>query len=72
MEKEETKELTYKEAMAELEQIIARMESENCDIDHLSEYTTKAMTLLQFCKERLFKTNKEVEEALEKLRSLTE
>lgn len=66
----ETKELTYKEAMVELERIIAAMESDNCDIDRLSEYTTRAMTLLKFCKERLFKTNKEVEACLEELRAL--
>lgn len=68
---EEIKDMTYREAMAELEGIIAKMESDNCDIDRLSEYTTRAMALLKFCKERLFKTNKEVETCLEQLRNLT-
>ncbi len=61
-------EMTYNKAMAELEQIIARMESDSCDIDKLSAYTTRAMQLLKFCKERLFKTNQEVEECLKALR----
>ncbi|MDE5869712.1 MAG: exodeoxyribonuclease VII small subunit [Muribaculaceae bacterium] len=66
----EEKELTYKEAMAELEHIIAAMESENCEIDKLASYTTRATTLLKFCKESLFKTNSEVEQCLEELRKL--
>ena len=67
---ESTTELTYKVATAELERIIAAMESDNIDIDRLAEYTARAMTLLKFCKERLFATNKEVEACLEELRAL--
>ena len=44
------------------------MESDTCDIDQLSAYTTRALELLKFCKERLFKTNEEVEKCLEALR----
>ncbi len=66
----EEKELTYKAAMNELESIIAAMESENCEIDKLAEYTARATTLLKFCKESLFKTNAEVENCLEELKKL--
>lgn len=66
----EANELTYKQAMAELEKIISVMESEDCDIDKLAAYTTRATTLLKFCKESLFKTNNEVEKCLEELRKL--
>ena len=52
----------------ELETIVRKMESDNCDIDQLAAYTTKALELLKFCKERLFKTNEEVEKCLEELR----
>lgn len=65
----ENKELTYKEAVAELESIVSKMESDSCDIDQLSTYTTRALQLLKFCKERLFKTNEEVERCLEELRN---
>lgn len=61
-------ELTYKEAVAELEGIVRKMESDSCDIDQLSEYTTKALKLLKFCKERLFKTDEEVKRCLEELK----
>lgn len=61
-------EKSYKEAVAELEDIVRKMESDNCDIDQLSEYTTRALALLKFCKEQLFKTNEEVEKCLDQLR----
>lgn len=61
-------ELTYKGAVAELEEIVRKMESDACDIDQLSDYTTRALELLKFCKERLFKTNEEVEKCLAELR----
>lgn len=61
-------ERTYKDAVMELENIVRKMESDNCDIDRLSAYTSKALELLKFCKERLFKTNEEVEKCLESLR----
>lgn len=66
----DTTELTYTSALAELEEIIRTMESENCDIDRLAEYTSRATVLLKFCKESLFKTNKEVEKCLEELSKL--
>lgn len=61
-------EMTYKQAVTELENIVRKMESDNCDIDQLSAYTSKALDLLKFCKEKLFKTNEEVEKCLEELR----
>lgn len=66
----EKQELTYKSAMAELETIIRTMESENCEIDRLAEYTSRATVLLKFCKESLFKTHEEVEACLEELKRL--
>ncbi len=60
---------TYKAAITELEQILGRMESDQCDIDSLSGYTARALELLKFCKERLFKTDTEITKCLEELRS---
>lgn len=59
---------SYKAAIAELESILAKMESDQCDIDSLSAYTARALELLKFCKGRLFKTDKEVEKCLEALK----
>lgn len=60
---EETR--TYKEAVAELENILRQMQSPDCDIDKLSVYTSRALTLLKFCKEKLMKTDEEVKKTLQ-------
>lgn len=60
---------SYKAAIAELEEILARMESDQCDIDSLSTYTARSLELLKFCKERLFKTDREVEKCLAELKA---
>lgn len=59
--------MTYAKAMAELESIVAKMQSDNCDIDSLAEYTTRALELLKYCKEKLFTTDQEVKKCLEAL-----
>lgn len=60
---------SYKAAIDELQSILRKMESDQCDIDFLSALTTRALELLKFCKERLFKADKEVEKCLEEMKS---
>lgn len=60
-------EMTYSAAIAELEEIVAKMQKEDCDIDKLSEYTRRALQLLTFCRERLTKTDEEVRACLDTL-----
>ena len=55
---------SYKEAVEELEAIVRQMQSPDCDIDKLSGYTSRALTLLKYCKEKLFKTEEEVKKTL--------
>lgn len=57
--------ISYKEAVEELDRIVKQMQSPDCDIDKLSEYTTRALTLLKYCKEKLLKTEQEVRHTLE-------
>lgn len=59
--------LKYSEAIAELEAITAKMQSPECDIDSLAAMTSRALELLQFCKDKLFKTDAEVKKCLEAL-----
>ncbi len=59
--------MTYAKAMAELESIVAKMQSDNCDIDSLAGYTTRAMELLKYCREKLFDTDQQVKKCLEQL-----
>lgn len=56
---------SYKQAVEELEAIVRQMQSPDCDIDKLSGYTSRALTLLKYCKEKLFKTEEEVKKTLE-------
>ena len=51
---------TYSEAVTELEQIVKQMQSNECSIDNLSELTTRSLELLQFCKDKLTKTDEEL------------
>ncbi len=59
--------MTYGKAVAELESIVAKMQSDECDIDSLAGYTSRALELLKFCKEKLFTTDQEVKKCLEAL-----
>jgi exodeoxyribonuclease VII small subunit len=54
------KELRYREAMDEIEAILARVESSETDIDDLAAEIKRAAKLLQDCKEKLFRTEEEV------------
>lgn len=62
-----SEELTYGKAVAELEAIVAKMQSDDCDIDSLAGYTTRALELLKYCKQKLFTTDQEVKRCLEAL-----
>lgn len=61
------KDMTYGNAIAELESIVSKMQSDDCDIDALAGYTTRALELLKFCKEKLYTTDTEVKKCLEAL-----
>jgi exodeoxyribonuclease VII small subunit len=58
------KKLTYQEALGEAEDILAKIENEELDIDELSEKVKRVSFLLKFCKDKLHKTNEEVEKIL--------
>lgn len=60
-------EMTYSEALARLEEIVRKMQSPDCDIDLLSEYTADALALLQFCRGKLTRTDEEVKRCLAEL-----
>ena len=63
----EKKKQTYAGAIAELEAIVSKLQNNECEIDELKNYTTRSLTLLRFCKEKLFETDKEVKKILEEL-----
>ena len=61
---------TYTQAMQELESIVAKMQSDNCDIDALADYTKRAALLIKFCRDKLLKTDEEVKKCIESLSSI--
>lgn len=63
----EKKKLTYKEAVTELEEIIAQMENEEMDVDDLTAKVKRASILLKFCREKLFDTESEVEKIIKEI-----
>ena len=58
------KDLKYEEAMATLEQIVARMENNELDLDTMSEERKKAQQLIKLCKDKLTKTDQEIRKLL--------
>lgn len=54
------KDLKYEEAMATLEQIVARMENNELDLDTMSEELKKAKQLIKLCKDKLTKADQEI------------
>jgi exodeoxyribonuclease VII small subunit len=48
-----SKKLTYSEAVAEIEQILSRLKSEQIDVDRLSAEVKRATELIAQCKARL-------------------
>ena len=58
------KKMTYREALDEVEEILSKIENEELDIDELSEKVKRVTFLLKFCRDKLHKTNEEVEKIL--------
>lgn len=59
--------LTYTEAVNELDAILRTMQSESCDIDQLTIYTRRASELLKECRKRLTTTDEELRTILSDL-----
>ena len=62
-------ELTYTEAVAELESIVAKLRGDNCDVDALTAMTRRAAELLAACRARLTATYAELRAILDSLES---
>lgn len=58
------KKLSYQDALDEIEDILEKIESNELDIDDLAEKVKRVSFLLKFCKDKLQKTNEEVEKIL--------
>ena len=56
----------FADALAELERIVAELESDALDIDHLAERVERAASLVQVCRERIAGARFSVEEILDR------
>ena len=61
------KELTYTEAVSELEAILQMMQGDKCDIDRLTDSTRRATELLTECRSRLTTTDEQLRSILSQL-----
>lgn len=58
------KELTYNAAIEELKTILSRLEGQEVNIDQIAEDVKRSSELIKFCKEKLRKTETEVDAIL--------
>ena len=61
------KDMTYTEAVSELESILQMMQGDKCDIDRLTDYTRRAIELLTECRSRLTTTDEQLRTILSQL-----
>ncbi len=58
-------EITYTQAINELEELVKKMQAPDCSIDNLSQYTKRSKELLDLCRQRLTTTDTELKNILE-------
>lgn len=56
--------MSYKEAIAEIEEIVLKLENNQLDVDELSVKVKRVSELITFCKSKLHETEEEVEKVL--------
>ncbi len=59
------KELKYEEALKQLEDIVAKMENDELDIDTLGQQLKTAQKLVKLCKDKLTKTDEDIRKILD-------
>ena len=62
-----TKKISYNQAMTEIEEILEKIENEELDVDELAEKVKRVSVLLKICKDKLHKTNEQVEQVLKEM-----
>ena len=62
--------MKYEEAILQLESIVLQIEKNEFDIDQLTSQLKDAKKLINFCKDRLYKTDVKIKELLGEDKSL--
>lgn len=58
---------SYSQAVAQLEEIVAALQSDSCKIDDLKKYAQRSVELINYCKEHLTQTDEEVKKLLNEI-----
>lgn len=61
------KEISYSEAITEVENILSKIEDQELDVDELAGQLKRVSELIKICKKKLFTAEKEVEKILKDL-----
>jgi exodeoxyribonuclease VII small subunit len=62
-----SKDPTYGEAMAEIEEILEKIESGELDVDELTDKVRRVANLLELCRKKLKTTEAEIQKVIEGL-----
>ena len=52
--------LSYSSAIKELEEIVDKLQSPQCEVDQLCDLTRRAIVLLRFCRTKLTETDQDL------------
>ena len=61
------KNVSYKEAIAEIEEILGQLENNELDVDELSDKVKRVSILVTLCKEKLHNTEQEIDKILKEM-----
>jgi exodeoxyribonuclease VII small subunit len=61
------KKTTYKQALTELESIVEKIENQSPDVDELTDLVKRAVELVKYCKDKLRKTEDDLNRSLEEM-----
>lgn len=59
------KEIKYEEAVRQLEDIVAKMENNDLDVDSLSQQLKTAQKLIKMCKDKLSRADSDIKKILQ-------
>lgn len=57
-------EMTYTQAVTELEQLVLKMQDPQCSIDNLTAYTRRSKQLLDICRQKLTQADEQLKQIL--------
>jgi exodeoxyribonuclease VII small subunit len=63
----ESPDVTYRQAIREIESILGKIEKQDLDVDELAEKLKRVNELIRLCKKKLFTAEKEVEKILKEM-----